>query len=79
MNPVIHLSTTETPFLILVIAKRVIDSVTPGIAQFGSIWLPMTHIMLVPFVANNFLFQTGLAVLLLAECQLPSLQCFFLG
>ena len=45
----------------LVIAKRVIDSVTPGIAQFGSIWLPMTHIMLVPFVANNFLFQTGLA------------------
>jgi aldose sugar dehydrogenase len=45
----------------LVIAKRVIDSVTPGIAQFGSIWLPMTHVMLIPFVANNFLFQTGLA------------------
>ena len=45
----------------LIIAKRITDSITPGIAQFGSIWLPMTHLMLVPFVANNFLFQTGLA------------------
>lgn len=45
----------------LVIAKRVIDSLTPGIAQFGSVWLPMTHILLLPFTANNYLFQTGLA------------------
>jgi len=39
----------------------VIDSLTPGIAQFGSVWLPMTHILLLPFTANNYLFQTGLA------------------
>jgi len=45
----------------LVIARRVIDSMTPGLAQFGSVWLPMTHVMLLPFTANNFLFQTGLA------------------
>ena len=45
----------------LVIARRVIDSVTPGIAQFGSVWLPMTHVLLLPFAASNYLFETGLA------------------
>ncbi|TLX81638.1 MAG: hypothetical protein E6L04_11135, partial [Thaumarchaeota archaeon] len=45
----------------LVIARRVIDSLTPGIAQFGSVWLPMTHLMLLPFTMSNYLFQTGLA------------------
>src|SRR5437867_8580022 len=45
----------------LVIARRVIDSLTPGIAQFGSVWLPMTHLLLLPFTASNYLFQTGLA------------------
>ena len=45
----------------LVIARRVMDSLTPGLAQFGSVWLPMTHLLLLPFTANNFLFQTGLA------------------
>jgi glucose/arabinose dehydrogenase len=45
----------------LVIARRIIDSVTPGIAQFGSVWLPMTHLLLLPLTASNYLFQTGLA------------------
>ena len=37
------------------------DSIIPGITQLGSLWLPMSHIMLAPFVANDLLFQTGLA------------------
>jgi hypothetical protein len=45
----------------LMIARRVFDSLTPGIEQLGSVWLPMTHIMLIPLVANNFLFYSGLA------------------
>src|SRR5437867_5086706 len=45
----------------LVIARRIIDSLTPGIAQFGSVWLPMTHLLLLPFTISNYLFQTGLA------------------
>ena len=44
-----------------IIARRVIDSITPGLAQFGTVWLPIIHLFLIPFVANNFLFQTGLS------------------
>lgn len=43
------------------IAKRVIHSITPGVAQLGGIWLPIPHLLLIPFVAINSLWQTGLA------------------
>jgi len=43
------------------IAKRVIDSLTPGFAQLGGIWLPLPHILLIPFVYFDFLWRTGLA------------------
>ncbi len=43
------------------IAKRVIHSITPGIAQLGGIWLPLPHVMMVPFVAIDALWRTGLA------------------
>ncbi len=43
------------------IAKRVVDSLTPGFAQLGGIWLPLPHIMLMPFVLNDYLWRTGLA------------------
>jgi hypothetical protein len=43
------------------IAKRVIHSLTPGFAQLGGIWLPLPHLLMVPFVANDFLWRTGLA------------------
>jgi hypothetical protein len=45
----------------LVIARRIFDSILPGITQLGAVWLPMTHIMLAPFVASDFLFHTGMA------------------
>ncbi|MDG6899730.1 MAG: hypothetical protein JRM88_04105 [Nitrososphaerota archaeon] len=45
----------------LVISRRIVDWIDPGLAQVGSVWLPMTHIMLLPFVLNDFLFHTGLA------------------
>ena len=43
------------------IAKRVVHSITPGVAQIGGIWLPLPHMMLVPFVYFDFLWRTGLA------------------
>lgn len=43
------------------IAKRVIDSLTPGFAQLGGIWLPLPHLLLVPFVYSDFLWRTGIA------------------
>src|SRR5205823_3777336 len=45
----------------MVISRRIFDSIIPSITQLGGVWLPMTHIMLAPFVASDFLFQTGLA------------------
>lgn len=43
------------------IAKRVVDSITPGFAQLGGIWLPIPHLLMVPFVKIDFLWRSGLA------------------
>ena len=43
------------------IARRIIDSRTPGWAQVGTAWLPLPHLLMVPFVASEFLWRTGLA------------------
>lgn len=43
------------------IAKRVVHSITPGMAQLGGIWLPLPHIMMVPFVLIDSWWRTGLA------------------
>lgn len=43
------------------IAKRVVDSLTPGFAQLGGIWLPLPHIFLLPFVYFDPLWKSGIA------------------
>lgn len=43
------------------ISKRVIDSITPGFAQLGGIWLPIPHLLMVPLVKIDFLWRSGLA------------------
>jgi hypothetical protein len=43
------------------IAKRVIDSLTPGFAQLGGIWLPLPHLLMLPLVKIDFLWRSGLA------------------
>lgn len=43
------------------IAKRVVHSTTPGVSQLGGIWLPIPHVMMIPFVYFDFLWRTGLA------------------
>ncbi len=43
------------------IARRVFDSRTPRISQLGSVWLPLPHILLIPFVQNYAWWATGLA------------------
>ena len=42
-------------------ARRMFDSLTPGFVQIGSVWLPLLHILELPFVLNDFLFYTGIA------------------
>ncbi len=43
------------------IARRVFDSITPGFRQLGSVWLPLPHLLLIPFVWNMAWWQNGLA------------------
>lgn len=45
----------------LAISRRVIDNVTPGFGQLGSSWLPALHLLMLPFIWNDYLWQSGLA------------------
>jgi hypothetical protein len=42
------------------IARRVFDSRTPGLLQLGTVWLPLPHLLMVPFLFSRFLWQTGI-------------------
>jgi len=44
----------------LVVARRVLDSLTPGWRQLGAIWLPLPHLLNVLPVQNDWLYHTGL-------------------
>jgi len=43
------------------IARRVVEGLKPGLAQLGSVWLPLPHILMLPFVWNDFMWHSGLA------------------
>jgi hypothetical protein len=43
------------------VARHVTDALTPGLAQLGSVWLPLPHILLAPFVAITPLWHNGAA------------------
>jgi hypothetical protein len=43
------------------IARRVIDSHRPGLSQLGSVWLPLPHLLMIPFVAVYAWWANGLA------------------
>lgn len=45
----------------LMIARRVVDSWEPSFAQLGTVWLPLTHILSLPFISIDPLYNTGLA------------------
>jgi len=43
------------------IARRVLDSRTPGPLQLGTVWLPLPHLLMMPFLVSRWLWQTGIA------------------
>lgn len=59
------------------ISKRVVHSLTPGIAQLGGIWLPMPHILMLPFVYFDPLWRSGLAGSLVSGVAFV-ISCLFL-
>ena len=46
------------------IARRVIDSHRPGLSQLGSVWLPLPHLLMIPFVAVYAWWANGIAGLI---------------
>lgn len=43
------------------IARRVLDSRTPGGEQFGTVWLPLPHVLLLPLAMHDSWWRSGLA------------------
>jgi hypothetical protein len=43
----------------LVVARRVIDSLTPGWRQLGGVWLPLPHLIAMLPVQNDWAYRTG--------------------
>jgi hypothetical protein len=55
------------------IARRIQDSRNPGIIQLGGVWLPLPHLLMLPFVQKMEWWQNGLAG------AWPSLLCYVLS
>ena len=41
------------------IARRVFDSRTPGPLQLGTVWLPLPHVLMIPFLISGWMWRTG--------------------
>ena len=41
------------------IARRVFDSRTPGLLQLGTVWLPLPHLLMIPFLISRNMWQSG--------------------
>jgi hypothetical protein len=55
------------------IARRVFDSRTPGLLQLGTVWLPLPHLLMIPFLLSDGWWQSGIGG------SIPSLIAFVLG
>ena len=55
------------------IARRILDSRNPGLVQLGSVWLPLPHLLMLPFVQKLEWWQSGLAG------AWPTLACYVLS
>ena len=55
------------------IARRVFDSLTPGPLQLGTVWLPLPHLLMMPFIYSDQLWQSGVGG------SIPSMCAYVLG
>lgn len=55
------------------IARRIVDSRTPGYDQIGTSWLPLPHLLTLPFIRNDSWWRNGLAG------TIPSATCFVIA
>jgi hypothetical protein len=55
------------------IARRVFDSRTPGLLQLGTVWLPLPHLLMIPFLFSDWMWRTGLGG------SIPSMIAYVFG
>jgi hypothetical protein len=55
------------------IARRVFDSKTPGLLQLGTVWLPLPHLLIIPFIVSKQMWQSG------SGGSIPSMAAFVFG
>jgi len=55
------------------IARRVFDSRTPGLLQLGTVWLPLPHLLMIPFLVSIRMWRTG------AGGSIPSMAAYVFG
>jgi hypothetical protein len=55
------------------IARRVFDSKTPGLLQLGTVWLPLPHLLMVPFLISDEMWQRGIGG------SIPSMAAYVFG
>jgi hypothetical protein len=55
------------------IARRVFDSKTPGLLQLGTVWLPLPHLLMIPFLISMKMWRTG------AGGSIPSMVAYVFG
>jgi len=55
------------------IARRVFDSKTPGLLQLGTVWLPLPHLVMIPFLLSMKMWRTG------AGGSIPSMIAYVFG
>jgi len=55
------------------IARRVFDSQTPGLLQLGTVWLPLPHLLMIPFIYFNAMWKNG------AGGSIPSMIAYVFG
>jgi hypothetical protein len=55
------------------IARRVFDSKTPGLLQLGTVWLPLPHLLMIPFLISGEMWRRGVGG------SIPSLIAYVMG
>lgn len=54
----------------MMIARRMVDSLTPGLSQWGSVWLPLPHLLDAALIRIPDFWRTGLAGALISLLSL---------
>ncbi len=50
----------------LVVARRIVDNITPGWQQIGAVWLPLPHLLNAAPVQIDFFYRTGASAVVIS-------------